>query len=54
MTERFCESIKYEHLYRLEVPSGFEISEVATRCRTIYNEVRPHENLDSSLPSRST
>jgi len=43
--ERFYESIKYEHLYRLEVPNGIALGDECAKYRQIYNEVRPHEHL---------
>lgn len=43
--ERFYGSVKYEHLYRLEIPNGIELGEECEKYRRIYNEIRPHENL---------
>lgn len=48
--ERFYESIKYEHLYRLEIRSGVEINDECAKFTAIYNEVRPHEHLGFLTP----
>lgn len=48
--ERFFGSIKYEHLYRLEIGNGIELNDEAEKYRQIYNEIRPHEALDLYPP----
>lgn len=48
--ERFNESIKYEHLFRQEIPNGFELNIEIEKYRRIYNEIRPHESLDFLTP----
>ena len=48
--ERFYGSLKYEHLYRLEIASGIELNEECERYRRLYNDVRPHEALDLHPP----
>ncbi len=48
--ERFYGSIKYEHLYRLEIRSGVEINEECAKFAALYNEVRPHEHLGFLTP----
>lgn len=50
--ERFYGSIKYEDLYRHEIANGIELN---TRCedyRRLYNEIRPHEEIDFYPPTR--
>lgn len=48
--ERFYGSIKYEHLFRHEIQSGFELNVECDKYRQIYNEVRPHEHLGFLTP----
>jgi transposase InsO family protein len=48
--ERYYGSLKYEHLYRLEIPNGVELHDECERYRRLYNEVRPHEALDLYPP----
>ena len=50
MVERFYGSVKYEHLFRLEIPSGIALSDECAKYRRIYNEVRPHEHLGFLTP----
>ena len=50
VVERFNGSIKYEHLYRLEIADGLELADEAEVYRRLYNEVRPHEALDFATP----
>jgi putative transposase len=50
VVERFNESIKYEHLYRLEIPDAFTLAQEAEAYRALYNEIRPHEALDFATP----
>lgn len=46
----FNGSIKYEHLYRLEIPDALVLAEEAETYRHLYNEIRPHESLDFATP----
>lgn len=48
--ERFYQSIKYEHLYRLEIENGLDLGDQCEAYRHTYNEVRPHETLEFSTP----
>jgi transposase InsO family protein len=50
VVERFNQSLKYEHLYRLEIGDGQALVEEIETFRTIYNTIRPHETLDWSRP----
>lgn len=50
VVERWFESVKYEHLFRLEIGSGHVLAEETERYRRLYNEVRPHEHLDFRTP----
>jgi transposase InsO family protein len=50
VVERFNGSIKYEHLYRLEIPDALVLAEEAEAYRRLYNEIRPHESLDFATP----
>lgn len=51
--ERFYESVRYEHLYRLDLPNGQALGQELELHRTLFNGVRPHESLDSGPRSRS-
>jgi len=48
--ERFYGSIKYEHLFRLDIANGIVLNEEAERFRQLYNKVRPHEHLGQITP----
>lgn len=48
--ERFYESIKYEHLFRQDIPNGYQLNIEAEKYRRIYNEIRPHESLEFMTP----
>jgi putative transposase len=48
--ERFYESVKYEHLYRLEIPNGHALGQELELYRALFNEVRPHESLAFRTP----
>lgn len=50
VVERFNESLKYEHLYQLEIASGHELAEKSEAYRVLYNDVRPHDSLDLDTP----
>ena len=50
VVERFNGSIKYEHLFRLEIPDAITLADEAEAFRRLYNEVRPHESLDFATP----
>jgi putative transposase len=48
--ERFYESVKYEHLYRLEIPNGHALGHELDLYRELFNHIRPHESLDFRTP----
>lgn len=48
--ERFFGSIKYDHLYRLEIANGQVLHEQVQAYRELYNQIRPHERLDWKTP----
>lgn len=50
VVERFNGSLKYEHLYRLEIADALELADQAEAFRTLYNEIRPHEAIDFATP----
>ena len=50
VVERFNGSIKYEHLFRLEIPDAITLADEAETFRRLYNEIRPHESLDFATP----
>ena len=50
VVERFYRTLKYEHLYRLEIRDAIELDEEVETHRRTYNEVRPHESLGQVTP----
>ena len=50
VVERFYRTLKYEHLYQLEIPDAIELAEQIEAHRRIYNELRPHEALGQLTP----
>lgn len=48
--ERFYGSLRYEHLYRLEIASGHALGEQLEVYRELFNVIRPHEHLDFRTP----
>jgi len=50
VVERFNQSLKYEHLYRLEIADALALADEAEAFRRLYNEIRPHEALDFETP----
>jgi len=50
VVERFNGSLKYEHLYRLEIADVLELADETEAYRTLYNEIRPHEAIDFATP----
>lgn len=51
--ERFFETLKYDHLYRHEIPTGQILHEQVQAYRALYNEIRPHERLDFRTPHQA-
>lgn len=50
VVERFNASLKYEHLYRLEIGDGQALVDEVDDYRTTYNTIRPHESVDWARP----
>jgi transposase InsO family protein len=50
VVERFFESVKYEHLYTLEISNGHELGQELERFRALFNRTRPHEGLGFKTP----
>jgi putative transposase len=50
VVERFNQTIKYEHLYRLEIPDVITLVDEAEDFRHVYNTIRPHESLAFATP----
>ena len=48
--ERNFQSLKYEHLYRLEIDDGHDLATECERYRQLFNTVRPHQSLDGRRP----
>jgi len=50
VVERFNQSVKYVHLYRLEVPDVATMMNGTAAYLEAYNAIRPHEALDFATP----
>ncbi len=50
VVERFNGSLKYEHLYRLEIADALALETEVEAYRALYNAIRPHEALDFATP----
>jgi putative transposase len=48
--ERAFGSLKYEHLYRTDIPDGPTLAAEAEAYRQIFNWIRPHEAIDMMRP----
>ena len=48
--ERAFGSLKYEHLYRLEIDDGHQLGLEVERYRELFNQIRPHEALQMRRP----
>jgi hypothetical protein len=48
--ERWFRSIKYEHLYRRDIADGIALAHHCDDYRTIYNSIRPHQQIDMRRP----
>ncbi|WP_189062269.1 integrase core domain-containing protein, partial [Longimycelium tulufanense] len=51
--ERAFGSLKYEHLYRLEIPDGQTLAIEAENYRQVFNHIRPHEALGFARPAEA-
>jgi transposase InsO family protein len=50
VVERFNRTLKYEHLYRLEIDDAPGLMDEVTLFLELYNEVRPHEAIGDLRP----
>ena len=48
--ERAFGSLKYEHLYRLEIDDGYQLGLEVETYRQLFNTIRPHEALAMRRP----
>jgi putative transposase len=48
--ERAFGSLKYEHLYRMEIDDGQQLAVEAETYRDLFNQIRPHEGIDMRRP----
>ena len=48
--ERAFGSLKYEHLYRLEIDDGHTLGVEAESYRQLFNQIRPHEGIGMRRP----
>jgi putative transposase len=49
--ERAFGSLKYEHLYRMEIDSLADLAREAEAYRQVFNHIRPHEALGQHRPA---
>lgn len=50
VVERFNRTLKYEHLYRLEIDDVAELMDEVAIFLELYNDVRPHETIGNLRP----
>ena len=50
MRERAFGSLKYEHLYRVDIPDGPTLHTEVEAYREIFNWIRPHEAIGMMRP----
>ncbi len=50
VVERFNQTLKYEHLYRLDIANGQHLVDEVEAYREVFNRVRPHESLGLTPP----
>jgi transposase InsO family protein len=50
VVERFVQTLKYEHLYRIEISDVLELQAEVDAFRQLYNTWRPHETLGQTPP----
>jgi transposase InsO family protein len=50
VVERFNQSIKYEHLYGLEIPDAITLAQESEAFRRLFNEIRPLESIGFATP----
>jgi putative transposase len=48
--ERAFQSLKYEHLYRLEIDDGYDLGRETEHYRQLFNTIRPHEGIGMRRP----
>jgi transposase InsO family protein len=48
--ERAFGSLKYEHLYRLEIDDGHQLGQEVETYRQLFNTIRPHEAIGMRRP----
>ncbi len=48
--ERAFGSLKYEHLYRLEIDDGHTLGQEVENYRQLFNQIRPHEAIGMRRP----
>lgn len=48
--ERAFGSLKYEHLYRLEIDDGHQLGHEFESYRQLFNRIRPHEGIGMQRP----
>ncbi|GAB3399374.1 transposase [Flindersiella endophytica] len=53
VVERFFGTLKYEHLFRCEIPDGDALAVETNLFRQTYNSVRPHQALGDRTPRQA-
>jgi transposase InsO family protein len=53
VVERFFGTLKYEHLYRGQIPDGDALAVEINRYRQIYNTIRPHQTIGDRTPRQA-
>ena len=47
------QSLKYEHLYRIEIDDGHDLGLETETHRQLFNTIRPHQSLGGRRPIRA-
>jgi putative transposase len=53
VVERFFGTLKYEHLYRGQIPDGDALAVEINRYRQTYNTIRPHQTIGDRTPRQA-
>ncbi len=53
VVERFFGSLKYEHVFRCDIPDGDALAVETNLFRQTYNTIRPHQALGDRTPRQA-